>query len=69
MDLQKTITQLTEERDCLNEAIECLQRLASGRGRRRGRPPEWMRELDKKKRASGSGPKKSGGGGPEAVAS
>jgi len=26
-----------------------LERLARGRGRRRGRPPAWMTEMDKKR--------------------
>lgn len=35
---------LRAERDQIEEAIIVLQRLAAGQGRRRGRPPLWMRE-------------------------
>jgi len=36
------LTELKRERDQLDEAILTLERLASGHGRRRGRPPAWM---------------------------
>ena len=36
------LAELRNERVQIEEAILALQRLASGRGRRRGRPPSWM---------------------------
>lgn len=41
------LTDLREERDQIDEAIMTLERLALGRGRRRGRPPAWLTELRK----------------------
>jgi hypothetical protein len=42
MDIQKIIEELREERAQLEEAILSIERLALGRGNRRGRPPSWM---------------------------
>ena len=42
MDLNRIIQDLKAERDVLAAAIECLERLATGRGRKRGRPPNWL---------------------------
>ena len=42
MDVNKMLTELREERQHIEEAIVILERLARGRGRRRGRPPAWM---------------------------
>ncbi len=44
MDVTKILEQLREERDQLEAAIVTLERLALGRGKRRGRPPSWMVE-------------------------
>ena len=44
MDINKTLEELRQERECLEEAILCFERLARGSGRRRGRPPKWMLE-------------------------
>jgi len=49
MDVSKILTELRQEREQIEEAIMSLERLARGRGRRRGRPPAWMAELDKKR--------------------
>jgi hypothetical protein len=38
------LTELRREREQIEEAILTLERLARGRGRRRGRPPSWLRE-------------------------
>ncbi len=55
MDVTKILTELRQEREQIEEAIMSLERLARGRGRRRGRPPAWMAELDKKRgRPAGS---------------
>jgi len=49
MDVTKILTELRQEREQIEEAIMSLERLARGRGRRRGRPPAWMAQLDKKR--------------------
>lgn len=45
MDVSKILTELRDERQQIEEAIISLERLARGRGRRRGRPPAWMSEI------------------------
>jgi len=42
MDIAQMLSDLRSERAQIEEAILALQRLASGQGRRRGRPPKWM---------------------------
>jgi hypothetical protein len=42
MDVSKILIELREERRQIEEAIVSLERLAQGRGKRRGRPPAWM---------------------------
>ena len=54
MDVIKMLADLRQERDRLEEAILTLERLARGRGRRRGRPPAWMTELKRRGRPPGS---------------
>jgi hypothetical protein len=49
MDVTKILAELKQERDALEEAIATLERLAVGRGKRRGRPPLWMVEATKRK--------------------
>jgi hypothetical protein len=44
VDLNRIILDLKAERDALAAAIECLERLAAGRVRKRGRPPAWLSE-------------------------
>ena len=39
MDILKMIEELRTERDAVDEAIAVLERMASGQGKRRGRPP------------------------------
>ena len=50
MDVSKILNELREERQQIEEAILSLERLARGRGRRRGRPPAWMSEISAPKR-------------------
>jgi hypothetical protein len=50
MDVSKILVDLREERAQIEEAILSLERLARGRGRRRGRPPAWMSEMTAPKR-------------------
>jgi hypothetical protein len=45
MDIKKMIAELREEREQVEEAILTLERLATSRGRRRGRPPSWLKEV------------------------
>ncbi len=66
MDVGKILAELREERQQIEEAILSLERLARGRGRRRGRPPAWMADLTVKRRGRppGSKNKASGAGTP-----
>lgn len=50
MDLSKILAELRRERDQIDEAILTLERLALSRGRRRGRPPAWMKALREERR-------------------
>jgi hypothetical protein len=54
MDVTKILSELRQEREQLEEAILSLERLARGRGRRRGRPPSWMVEAKRRGRPPGS---------------
>ena len=56
MDVNKILTELRQEREQIEDAIISLERLARGRGKRRGRPPAWMKEAEdrKKQRAADS---------------
>ncbi|HVW10710.1 MAG TPA: hypothetical protein VN519_04285 [Bryobacteraceae bacterium] len=54
MDVSKILAELRQEREQLEEAIMSLERLARGRGKRRGRPPAWMVEAKKRGRPAGS---------------
>jgi hypothetical protein len=47
MDISKMLAELHSERKQLDEAIVTLERLALGRGKRRGRPPAWMKDATK----------------------
>jgi phage host-nuclease inhibitor protein Gam len=44
VDLNRIIQNLKAERDALAAAIECLEQLAAGRAKKRGRPPSCLRE-------------------------
>jgi hypothetical protein len=44
LDVDKMLAELRLEREQIEEAIVTLERLARGRGRRRGRPPAWLKE-------------------------
>jgi hypothetical protein len=50
MDVAKILAELKAEREQIEEAILSLERLARGRGNRRGRPPGWMSEIALPKR-------------------
>ena len=52
MDVAKILAELRQEREQIEEAILSLERLAQGRGKRRGRPPAWMVEAKKRAKAN-----------------
>jgi len=54
MDINKMLAELRAERENLEQAIVTLQRLASGRGKCRGRPPKWMAVVKRRSRHPGS---------------
>lgn len=54
MDVLKMLADLRHEREQIEEAILTLERLARGRGRRRGRPPAWMAAIKRRGRPPGS---------------
>lgn len=71
MDISKILVDLRQEREQLEEAILSLERLAMGRGRRRGRPPAWMNAFTQPKkrgRPLGSKNKNSNGAQPSKTA-
>jgi hypothetical protein len=48
MDVSRMLADLKDEREQIEEAILTLERLAQGRGKRRGRPPLWLIEARKR---------------------
>ncbi len=54
MDVTKILAELRLEREQIEEAIISLERLARGRGKRRGRPPAWLAMAKKRGRPPGS---------------
>ena len=50
MDVNRMLADLRREREQIEEAILSLERLSKGRGRRRGRPPAWMSQMEQPKR-------------------
>jgi hypothetical protein len=42
LDVAKILEELKQEKEQLEQAIITLERLAQGRGPRRGRPPAWL---------------------------
>jgi hypothetical protein len=42
MNIAKMLEELKAERDTVEQAILVLERIASGQGKRRGRPPKWI---------------------------
>ena len=57
MDITKMLLELRAQREVVEQAIITLERLALGRGRRRGRPPAWMSAAQK---GPGATPKRRG---------
>lgn len=56
MDINKILAELKSEREQLEEAIISLERLARGRGRRRGRPPAWLAQAANQPKRRGRPP-------------
>jgi hypothetical protein len=46
MDVTKLLVDLRGQRDLLLQAIVALEKLGSGGGKRRGRPPKWAQSAD-----------------------
>ena len=44
MDVNKILHELKQEHDLLQHTIDTLERLARGQGKRRGRPPAWLKD-------------------------
>jgi hypothetical protein len=63
MDVLKMLADLRNEREQIEEAIVTLERLAQGRGKRRGRPPAWMSAIKRRGRPPGSKNKAKDGAG------
>ena len=45
MDLKAIIKELRQERERVEEAIIALERVKIQRGKRRGRPPDWLKAI------------------------
>jgi hypothetical protein len=54
MDITKMLAELKAEREGVEQAILVLERIALGRGKRRGRPPKWMTGMKRRGRPPGS---------------
>jgi hypothetical protein len=55
MDLTKMLAELKSEREGIEQAILVLERMALGRGgKRRGRPPAWLKTVKRRGRPKGS---------------
>jgi hypothetical protein len=54
MNIETLLVELRAERQNLEEAIVTLERLAAGRGKRRGRPPAWLAAVKRRGRPPGS---------------
>jgi hypothetical protein len=57
MDVAKILAELKAEREQIEEAIVSLERLARGRMRGPGRPPNWMADTVPKRRGRPPGSK------------
>ena len=54
MDITKMLAELRAEREHVEQPILVLERVAGGRGKRRGRPPKWMVGQKRRGRPPGS---------------
>ena len=46
MDVMKMLEELRQEREQIEAIIYSLENLARGSGKRRGRPPAWMKQSE-----------------------
>ena len=53
MDVNRILTELREEHANIVDVIMNLERLASGGGKRRGRPPKWLTEARQQGKRAG----------------
>jgi hypothetical protein len=60
MDVRQILAQLIEERQQVDEAIVNLERLAAGQGKRRGRPPAWLKNIKEASPGASQKPKRRG---------
>jgi hypothetical protein len=60
MDVNKMLSELREEREHIDVVILSLERLARGQGRRRGRPPAWLKAATAADEPEPTAPKKRG---------
>jgi len=49
MDIPQMLAELRAAREQIEEAILALERIARGRGKRRGRPPAWMTGMKRRR--------------------
>jgi hypothetical protein len=52
------LSDLRSERSQIEEAILVLERLATGQGKRRGRPPKWLSQVRDEQESRTKAPKK-----------
>jgi hypothetical protein len=48
------LDELRTERENIEQAIMVLERIGRGQGKRRGRPPKWMTQVQRRGRPPGS---------------
>ena len=58
MDVLKMLSDLRTERSQIEQAILVLEHLATGQGKRRGRPPKWMSQIRNEQESRTKAPKK-----------
>jgi hypothetical protein len=58
MDILKMLSDLRTERSQIEEAILAIERLSTGQGKRRGRPPKWMSQVRDEQECRTKAPKK-----------
>lgn len=54
MDFTKMLVELKAEHEAVTQAILVFERIASGRGKRRVRPPAWVKTMKRRGRPPGS---------------
>ena len=54
MNIEQMLRELREEHEAVGQALLVIERIALGRGKRRGRPPAWMKTVKRRGRPPGS---------------